>query len=233
MQLQAQEQGSAAPAEASPRRTGLQPQDYHSETEFPAESLRAEPCTDGVVPSGPQTDQPHATLRERSGMPASCNGAHVGSSGASTPATCSRKSSFSAQSLSDVAAAAAMFAAYARRPPTDEAAPIVALPLAADTAAADRDAEEGIFRAAGQGGIMAADYQESASMPFSHPAEGQATAVQGSQESRTTSEALLEGLTDRREVAAEYHMAQRERQHSGHTVPSPGTSQSALHSSMK
>lgn len=230
MQLQAQGQGAAAPAQASSGRTVLLLQGLHSATRNPVEAPRTEPSTDSAVHSSPKTDRLYAALGERSGIPASCNGARGGFSGASTPVTCSRQSSFSAESLSDDAAAAVMFAAYAKGPLAVDAASVTAMPLIADAAVTYRDAEDYKLTAAGQDGCTAADHKETGTAPLNHTAEGQSSPVQYAQENPITSGAFLEAISlrDCKEVAAEYHAAQQELQPSGHAVRSPGMNLSVL-----
>lgn len=221
LRVQLQAQGSAVPAHAAPGKTV---QLLQSLPRIPVTPPGEGGCTDGMVPSNFNADQPpdavHAHILP--GRTESCNGARNTSSSVSTPLSCSRQSSFSAHSISDSAAAAAIFAAYAN-PLAADAAPVVALPLILDTAASDPLSENGVVITAGKQHSIT-DHLEAGSMPCSHSAEAGPAPVQHATGAAALSGNSLENLTNRvlKETAAEHHAGPQEQRPSGYAILSAG-----------
>ncbi len=221
LRVQLQAQGSAVPAHAAPGKTV---QLLQSLPRIPVTPPGEGGCTDGMVPSNFNADQPpdavHAHILP--GRTESCNGARNTSSSVSIPLSCSRQSSFSAHSISDSAAAAAIFAAYAN-PLAADAAPVVALPLILDTAASDPLSENGVVITAGKQHSIT-DHLEAGSMPCSHSAEAGPAPVQHATGAAALSGNSLENLTNRvlKETAAEHHAGPQEQRPSGYAILSAG-----------
>ncbi len=201
-QFQGQGHGAALTAQTGPGQSPLQ--SHQSATLAPVE-----------VGDQPVSAPGHSNIA--SGV---CSALHStastdsGSSGVDSPAALSRQTSFSAHSHADLAAAAALFAAYAQQPHTLHDVPHPANILQADAASTEPHTVDGVLRSAAHDGsacVKSDNHGEDQSdrcselrpQPLLHAAD-----VQDTDEVRP---AVLEAQSgaDQAEFAAEHRAAKR------------------------
>ncbi|CAL8460710.1 g241 [Coccomyxa elongata] len=142
LQVQGRGHGAALPAQTGPGHALSSLQSHQSATLAPGKVKDQHKLPNGAETGHPSVGSSTCSHLQSTASTKSC------SSGVGSPTAISRQSSFSAHSHADLAAAAALFAAYAQQPRTLDNVSPPPFPLKADPASIQPDTVGGVLRSA-------------------------------------------------------------------------------------